>query len=280
MQLKEILGEEILKIGTIVITPNILLEILIILIATRLLLFLIKKIFSRNIIKKGLDEGMVFAIYSLIKYILWVIAITLILDSLGLKITVLIAGSAALLVGIGLGIQNIFKDILSGVFMLFERNIKIGDVMQLEDGMVGRVKEIGLRTSKILTRDNVVKTIPNSHFVESEVINWSTMDPNTRFHVKVGVAYGSDVRLVEKILLKCAEENKEVSKHPKPFVRFNDFGESSLDFQLFFWTHHSFTVENIKSDLRFAIDDEFRKNQITIPFPQRDIHVKSGKMST
>ena len=279
MQLKEILEEEILKIGTVVITPYKLLEVLIILMVTRLLLFLIKKIFFRSI-KKGSDEGMVLAIYSLIKYILWVIAIALILDSLGLKITVLIAGSAALLVGIGLGIQNIFKDILSGIFILFERNIKIGDVVQLEDGMVGRVKEIGLRTSQILSRDNIVMTIPNSHFVENEVINWSTTDRNTRFHVKVGVAYGSDVRLVEKILVKCAEENKEVSKSPKSFVRFNDFGESSLDFQLFFWTHHSFTVENIKSDLRFAIDDEFRKNHITIPFPQRDIHVKSGKMST
>ena len=111
--------------------------------------------------------------------------------------------------------------------------------------------------------------------VNDKIINWSQMDYNTRFSVDVGVAYGSDTKLVTDILLDCANKNKRVSKQPRPFVRFNNFGNSALEFQIYFWVKEPFWVENIKSELRYAIDDEFRKHNVQIPFPQRDIHIKS-----
>jgi small-conductance mechanosensitive channel len=188
----------------------------------------------------------------------------------------LIAGSAALLVGIGLGIQQIFNDIASGLFILFERNLKVNDVVQIEENIIGRVLSIGLRTSKLETRDNIIMIIPNSKFISDNVINWSHIEVKTRFKVEIGVAYGSDVELVKNVLLECAKQHKDITNKPQPFVRFNDFGDSSLDFQLFFWTRKAFRVENIKSDLRFQIDIEFRKNDIIIPFPQTDVHLKKN----
>ena len=132
----------------------------------------------------------------------------------------------------------------------------------------------GFRTTKIESRDNIILIIPNSKFIEENVINWSIIEQRTRFYVGVGVAYGSDVELVRKILEECAHEHEEITNSPKPFVRFYDFGNSSLDFQLYFWTNNAFRVENIKSDLRFSINRKFKENGVTIPFPQRDVHIK------
>ena len=135
--------------------------------------------------------------------------------------------------------------------------------------------EIGIRTTKVLNRDNIILIIPNSKFTNENVINWSHLDKKSRFNVPIGVSYGSDVVKVKEILLECASEIKEVDKRPIPFVRFEDFGESSLNFRLFFWTNNSFTVEDIKSSLRFMINKKFIENNITIPFPQRDLHLIS-----
>ena len=118
--------------------------------------------------------------------------------------------------------------------------------------------------------------IPNHKFISERVINWSHNFNKTRFHVAVGVAYGSDTKLVKEALLECCRDMNEIFDQPKPFVRFTDFGESSLDFQLFFWSEYVFEIENIKSELRFRIDQKFREKGIEIPFPQRDLHIKSG----
>ena len=130
--------------------------------------------------------------------------------------------------------SSYFSDIASGIVLLIERNLQINDVIQLEDETVGKVIHIGLRTSKLKTREDIILVVPNSKFVNDKIINWSQMDYNTRFSVEVGVAYGSDTKLVTQILLDCATENKNISALPKPFVRFNDFGESSLIFQCIF----------------------------------------------
>ncbi len=239
---------------------------------------LIKKIlFTRTV--KRIDKGTVLSIYLLIKYFLWIVAVIIILQTIGVNITYLIASSAALLVGLGLGIQQIFSDVVSGLFLLFEGNVKVGDVVQFNDisntdEIVATVKQITLRTSKVETRDNVIIIVPNSKLISDNVINWSAIDQKTRFKIEVGVAYGSDAQKVKKILLKVATGHPQVSKMPSPFVRFNNFGDSSLQFQLFFFTLESFRVRNIKSDLRFSIYEEFKKNQIQIPFPQQDIYVK------
>lgn len=252
-----------------------LLVVLVILFITRFILNLIEYHFDNKIKQKGFDRGRGKSIYTIVQYLIWFTAILISLQALGLQLTWIVASSAAFLAGIGFGLQNLFNDFVSGLIILFDRSLEVYDIVELNDGTVGQVLEINLRVSKILTRNNQVLIVPNSKFTQNIIVNWSHNEANTRFQVSVGVAYGSDVRLVEKLLLEAANGHDDISVNPKPFVRFNDFGDSSLDFQLYFWTANSFYVENLKSELRFAIDDLFRKNDINIPFPQRDVHFKS-----
>ena len=276
MDIGKLLDITLVNTSNFTLTVYTLIIAILIVISTMIILKLIKRIIRRYILKDSIDQGTYWSIYLIIRYFVWVIVAILIMDTVGVKISVLLASIAALLVGVGLGIQQLFGDIASGIVMLIERNLKIQDVIQLEDGIFGKVTEIGLRTTKIITRDDIIMIVPNSKFVNDRIINWSHIDFKTRFHVNVGVAYGSDVQLVKKCLLECASEIKHVAEKPEPFVRFNDFGESSLDFQLYFWVMESFRVENLKSDLRFLIDQKFRENGVTIPFPQRDLHIKSN----
>ena len=244
-----------------------------VIVGTRILLMGLEKLVGLDSIITSGDSSRKKNVLKFFTYIIWVISFLLILNLTGLNLTVFLGAGAALLVGIGFGLQQIFADLISGIFLLFEGNLREGDVVELNNGTIGRVTFIGGRTSKVKTRDNVVLIIPNSHFISQEVINWSHIETQTRFDVGVGVAYGSDVQLVKKVLLDCADDHPDISRTPKPFVRFQDFGDSSLDFSLYFWTAKTFLVENLKSDIRFAIEKNFRENNIQIPFPQRDVHM-------
>jgi len=270
--IKHFLELHLIEISNYILTPYDILVAFIVILITWSILKLIRKIlFTRTV--KNIDKGTVSSIFQLIKYLIWVVAVIIILQTIGVNITYLIASSAALLVGLGLGIQQIFNDVVSGFFLLFEGNVKVGDIVQI-DNLVVTVKSINLRTSKVEGRDNIIIIVPNSKLISDKVINWSTIDKNTRFAVEVGVSYGSDVKKVSEILLSVAKNHSLITDKPEPIVRFEDFANSSLVFKLFFYTHESFRVENIKSDLRFNIYEEFAKNQITIPFPQQDIYVK------
>jgi small-conductance mechanosensitive channel len=275
MKLGEFLELTLIETKDFDITVYEVFVILLIFIFTALLMRVLKRVFRIREKRDEFDPGRSQAILQILKYVIWVAVILISFETVGIKLTLLLAGSAALLVGLGLGLQQIFQDIMSGVAILFEGNLKVGDIVEIQDNLIGRVIEIGLRTSKIETRDNIIMVVPNSKFVTDIVINWSHNEKKTRFHVDVGVAYGSDVEKVSEVLLQCAEDQDKISPSPKPFVRFNDFGDSSLDFQLFFWTTETFSVEFIKSEIRYKIDATFRKNGIHIPFPQRDIYIKS-----
>jgi small-conductance mechanosensitive channel len=220
------------------------------------------------------DRARRLSLYQLIMYFTWVLIISVCINILGFDITLLVAGSAALLVGIGFGLQNIFSDLVSGLFMLFERKVKVGDVMEVDD-IVGRVVAINLRTSELLTRDGYNIIVPNHKFITENVVNWSHNSFDRRFEIQVGVSYSSDVKLVTRILMDCAMTQPELikEKEHKPNVRFQDFGDSSLVFLLMFWTNDIFPVEQIKSELRYKIFQAFRDNNVTIPFPQRDVHI-------
>lgn len=270
--MKEFLNHNIIHYKGFTLTPLSILVVVGIVLSTAALL----KVFKRIIFKRlaSSDLGRRNSLYQMLKYIFWVVAILIALQSVGINLSILMAGSAALLVGIGFGLQNIFNDFSSGIFILLEGTISVGDVIDA-NGIVGEVKEIRLRTTKIITRDDTVLIVPNHKFIAEPVLNWSENDLNTRFSIDVGVAYGSDVQLVKKCLLKVVHDNPKISTHPAPLVRFSDFGDSSLDFELLFWTTSIFQVKDIQSNLRFAIDKIFRENQIQIPFPQRDIHIKS-----
>jgi len=275
MTFREFMEFDIIETKDFDVTVYEILIILIILILTMLVMRVLKRVIGARVKKKEFDSGRSHAILQIAKYVVYIVVILVSFEIVGIKLTLLLAGSAALLVGLGLGLQQIFQDIMSGIAILFEGSLKVGDIVEIQEKLIGKVIEIGLRTSKLETRDNIIMVVPNSKFVTDIVINWSHIEKKTRFHIDVGVAYGSDVGKVTRVLLQCAEDIKKVSKSPAPFVRFNDFGNSSLDFQLYFWTTETFQVEYIKSEIRYNIDDAFRANEIQIPFPQRDVHIKS-----
>lgn len=266
---------DLLSIGNNKIKVFTLLAILLIYLATKLIIWLIKKALFRKQESAKLDIGNTYALYQIIKYIIWVAAIGLLLETIGIKVTVLVAGSAALLVGLGLGLQQTFNDIISGIILLSERSIKVGDILEI-DGDVVKIQSIGLRTSEGLNRDDISVIIPNSLITTNKVINWSHQSQLTRFIITVGVAYGSDVDLVVKLLKDSALEHPDVTNNNALDARLLDFGSSSLDFQLLFFSKNIFRIEKVKSDIRRIINRKFAENNINIPFPQVDVHYKSG----
>jgi small-conductance mechanosensitive channel len=249
-------------------------SIIAIVIITKLVLWLISKaLFNKKKLHK-LDKGSAFALFQIIKYVIWIIAITLMLETLGIKVTILLAGSAALLVGVGLGLQQTFNDMLSGLILLFEHSVKVGDILEIDGDRV-IIQEIGLRTSKGMNVRQIVVIIPNSLITTNKVINWSHQTQKTLFNIDIGVAYGSDVDLVIQTLEESAVEHLEFFECEFKEVRLVNFGNSSMDFQLFFYSKNIFSIEKVKSDIRKIICKKFNEHKITIPFPQMDLHIKS-----
>ena len=277
MDLKSIFNYPLLEFGETSINVYNLVGLLVIFIVTKIILWLLKRIIKQRISIKKFDAGRGMAIFQIAKYVIVTGAILFAIDSLGINIGLLLAGSAALLVGVGLGLQQTFNDLISGVILLFEGSVTVGDIVEV-NGIVAKVKEINIRVSKIETREGISILVPNSKLTMDYVINWSHNRNDTRFAIKVGVAYGSDVEKVRSILEETASKHPDVTSNPAPNARFKDFGDSALMFELIYWTADMFTIEQIKSDLRFEIDKQFRVQGITIPFPQRDIHVKSGTL--
>lgn len=273
--MNDFLNIKFFQVGSFVFRASNLVGLLAILLVTLLLLFIIRRLIEgKNNRPDSSELRRKHSIFLLVKYVVWVVSIVSMMETIGLKVQLLLAGSAALLVGIGLGLQSIFSDFISGIFLLMEGTVKVGEIIEVDD-LVGRVEEINLRNSKILSRENVVVIVPNSKFVTEKVVNWSLNDDSIRFSVDIGVAYGSDAIQVKEILESTMKGMMAIEKAPAPFVRFQNFGESSLDFELIFWTKQSFTVDNLKSELRFEIYRKLNENSIQIPFPQRDVHIKS-----
>jgi small-conductance mechanosensitive channel len=182
-------------------------------------------------------------------------------------------------VGLGLGLQDAFKDLVAGIIILTERTVTAHDIVEI-DGIVGQVVEVGLRTTTILTRDDIEMILPNQRLTNERVVNWSRTNSVTRFYVDVGVAYGSDTQLVKKVLIEVASNNKQVSLEQPPAVLFSDFGSSSLNFKLQFFSKNLFRIERVKSDLRFEIDKAFRENNIVLAFPQLDVWIRQQPQNT
>lgn len=268
----KILEFEILSIANQEIRVLSFISILLIYVLTRIALYLIKKALFHKTKNVKLDAGNTYALYKIIKYVIWVMALGLILEAMNIKVTVLIAGSAALLVGVGLGLQQTFNDVVSGIILLSERSIKIDDVLEI-DGDVVKIQSIGLRTSKGLNRDDISIIIPNSLITTNKVINWSHQSKKTRFRIDIGVAYGSDVDLIIKTLEESAFEHPDIDERQSIEARLINFGNSSLDFQLLFFSRNIFRIGKVKSDIRRIINKKFTEKNITIPFPQMDVHL-------
>lgn len=273
--LREFLEFELIRAGGYQIRVYTLVTILIIFLITKLILVLIKKTLFRKRKINEFDKGNAYALFQIIRYVIWVIAIGLVLETIGIKVTVLIAGSAALLVGIGLGLQQTFNDVLSGIILLSEKSIKIDDILEIDEDIV-KIQSIGLRTSKGLNTDDISIIIPNSLITTDKVINWSHQTKKARFRIDVGVAYGSDVDLVIKTLEDSAFEHPDTSDRELTEARLVNFGNSSLDFQVLFFSKNIFRINKVKSDIRRIINKKFTENNISIPFPQMDLNLKSN----
>lgn len=274
MEWGDFLNYEILEVGDFkLLVGNLLLSFLVAGISWLIITILRRAILQPRFLIDKIDSKRRNSIFLIIKYFIWVITIIVMLEVIGFEITVILVGSTALLVGLGLGLQHIFTDLVSGLFLLFEGSIKIGDILEA-DGVIGRVVEINLRSTELLTRDDVTIIIPNSKFVVEKVINWSHNYEHVRFSVRVGVAYGSNIEKVISCLEEAMEETYDILQKPKPFVWFKEFGESSLEFEMIFWTKDIFGIENTKSELRKIAYKKLQENDLVIPFPQRDLHIK------
>jgi small-conductance mechanosensitive channel len=202
------------------------------------------------------------------------VGVVVALNILEINLTGLAVTFGFLSVGIGFGLQNITSNFVSGIILLFERPVRVGDLITVGENL-GRVEAIGIRSTLLRTADNVELIIPNSQFIEQTVTNWTYRDKTVRVHVPVGVAYGTDVDLVRRLLLQMADDSVHTLDAPAPDVQLTAFGESSLDFELLVWIPDPSERKNAASDLNFAILASFAEHGIEIPFPQRDVRVVS-----
>lgn len=270
-ELTKILDYSILNLGNNLHIKVIhLIEISLIILISILVRFAIRKSIYKS---TKLDIGKKYSLNNLIKYIIYIISISLIFNTLGINLKLILAGSAALLVGVGLGLQNLFSDFVSGIILLIDSSIKVGDIINV-NGIICQVQKINLRTTNVLTRDDKYILLPNSLLTKTQLVNWTYANTASRFDINVRTEYSANAERVIQLLIEIATNHKEVENDPKPFVRLNDFGNSSLDFTLYFWSKDVFRVENVKSRLRKEILHTFIKNNITIPFPHQILHIE------
>lgn len=274
-----LLNYRIFTLGEAHITP---LNIIYLILLTVVLFWLSNKLknllVERVLGKTHLDLGARVAIGTIVRYVLLLVGFLIILQTVGINLTTLNVLAGAIGIGVGFGLQNVASNFISGLIILFERPVQVGDRIQVDD-INGKVTRIGARSTTVRTNDNITIIVPNSKFIEENVINWSFEHNVVRFRIPVGVSYNSDLNLVKKVLLEVADENEDVLDEPKSAVRLMKFGDSSIDMQLWVWTREKLQRKNVLvSDLNFAIWEKFRANNIEIPFPQTDLHIRSGKL--
>ncbi len=236
---------------------------------------IVRRLLLRTILPKAnLDRGVSASIASITRIVIIIVGSVVIIQTAGIDLSALTLLAGALGVGIGFGLQNITDNFISGIIILFEKPIKVGDRIEVGD-VQGDVINISFRATMILTNDNISIIVPNSEFISSRVINWSHNDRNIRFRIPVGVSYNENPEIVKKILLEVAKKNPHVNDDPEPTVLFSEFGDSSLNFHLAVWTtSHTAKPSVLKSELYFEIFKKFKEEGIEIPFPQRDLHIK------
>ena len=275
-----VLTYELLRIGTFHIAIYHIFLIVLVIFIARILINFVKLYILKRVSKSNkIDQGTEFVIIQLAKYIIYTIAAIVLLQSFGLSMSLLLGGSAALLVGVGLGMQDIFKDFLAGLLLLFEGSNKVGDIVEInnyngESNFIAKIKQINLRTTKVETRDNKTLIIPNSTLTHQSVNNWSFSTSIIRFQIPITIHYNADIELAKELLIQCAQAHPRVKNTQPVFVRLMNFGHHGLELDLVFWAEQNFYIDIYKSEIRFAIEREFRKNNIGFPYPQTDVHIK------
>jgi small-conductance mechanosensitive channel len=262
--------------GELAVTPSFLLKSFLYLVILLVATHLIRRIVRRALARTSLDPGLAYALDKAAAYGFFSIGAIIALQSAGLDLSTLTVLGGALGVGVGFGLQNITKNFASGVVLLAERPVNIGDRIEV-GGLEGDIVEIGGRSTRVRTNENVLIIVPNSEFVEQRVTNLSLTDPRVRISVPLGVSYGTDPDQVVRILETIAEDHPDVLEEPPPRVIFGGFGDSSLDFELWVWTVNQMrTARVMRSELYFSIFAAFKEQGIEIPYPQRDLHLRSS----
>jgi small-conductance mechanosensitive channel len=233
-------------------------------------------LFNRFLAKSGLDRSLQYAIAQIVSNVVLIVGIFIVLDNAGIHLGALTVFAGAVGVGVGFGLQNIASNFISGLVILAERPITVGDRVEVA-GIVGQVQHIRARSTVIVTNDNITMIVPNSKFIDSPVTNWTYGDPRVRFRIPVGVAYGSDIDKVRSALIAAGKENPHTLSDPEPSVFLEKFGDSSIEFELVVWSSEmSYRPRRYRSDLNFAIERTLREAGIELAFPQRDLHIRSG----
>ena len=266
----ELFGADTVTIGGILLLVFLFASVIIV---ERILQrLLIRRFLSKTRLQPSLQYGL----SRIFGYTLIAIGFYVAFQAVGFDLSSLAIVAASVGVGVGFGLQNIINNFVSGIIILAERPISIGDRIEVA-GVAGRVTKIQLRSTTVVTNDNITMIVPNADFISNTVTNWSHGDPKVRIRVPVGVAYGSDLKLLQQLLLEAAGEHPKALRDPSPGVLFNEFGDSSLNFELGVWTQEmTATPIHFTSQMNFIIEQKLRENDIEIPFPQRDLHVRSG----
>lgn len=272
--LEGFLTSPLISLGDASITPAQILEVIAVVVIGCGLLIWSGRFVAARMEGREVDPNLIQVVSRAWLIIGFVVLAFIVLDLLSVPLGAFAFVSGAVAIGVGFGAQNIINNFISGWILMWERPIKIGDFLEMGE-VRGTVEAINTRSTRIRRVDGVHLLIPNSYLLENTVTNWTLMDKLVRTAIVVGVAYGSDVQLVKKLLEQAADENPDVLEQPERMVIFDDFGESALTFELNVWVYS--TAERglrlIRSDLRFRIDRLFREHGVTISFPQRDVHL-------
>ena len=244
--------------------------LVLVVLAARLIGTIVKQLVLKPLkINRGRRE----AAGTILTYLLIAVGALTVLDRSGIQMRSLTIFAGTVGIGLGIGLQTLASHFVSGLILLFEQPIKVGDFVEV-DGLLGTVEKISARSTIVRTLDRVSVIVPNSRFIDNNVVNWSYQDPRSRLHIPVGVAYGSDMMLVTEALLAAARRESRALRQPSPKVWFTDFGDSALNFELLVWINNPIDTQPIRSALNYAIEAELRLRNIEIPFPQRDLHLK------
>lgn len=276
LYMRDFLNVTIIEIQDTPVTFMSLIIFLLFLVGFYFLASFVKGVLNKRILPKFIkDSGLRYTLARMSQYVIVILGLVISFQFLGIDLTGLAVIFGFLSVGIGFGLQNVTSNFISGLIVLFERPISVGDRVEVND-IEGDVQEINIRSTKVKTLDNISIIVPNSEFVSKDVVNYSHGDPTYRLHVNVGVSYGSNLEDVLKALNEVAEESDHVLDHPKHDVHLRNFGDSSWDMKLLVWIPDVKKKYSIQNELNQAIVRKFKDMDIEIPFPQRDLHVRSS----
>lgn len=277
---QDVLNFVLLNIGSeqepIVFTVGLLITLILAILIASAVLKGVRVLLTRNMPSE--DRMKFISVFRFIRYFIYIVILMVILSTAGIDIMVLLTASAALFVGLGLALREIFQDLIGGILIIIDKSLHVGDIIEVE-GKVGRVIEINLRTTRAVTRDDKIIVIPNHKFIKDVVYNYTQNHKNTREVVEVRTALDADVNQVKKILLESAEEQKGILKSPAPFILLDNFGESSFVFGVYFVINDSFVDPKIKSELRFRIQEKFGKHGVRLHIPKQDIQIYENNKS-